>query len=211
MNYTTEISLFSELQTKDGLEKSWCYFYEKYAPLITRFAARKGIPQSETCDILQETMLELYSALPRFKYDRSRGKFRNFVLLITHRKCSRYFAKRQKTPNCADPKEIEDQIGSQVFENSRSAHEPVFDSELQLGMVSEALESLRKKKRISTSSHKAYKKYAIECKRAEAVARELQMSMGQIYRIKNRINKMIQEEIRFSDSLDSEMLDSIQF
>jgi len=205
MSFVTESSLLIDLQ-KHNLERSWSYFYDKYAPLISGFARKRGVPQEDVCDILQETMLELYAALPRFQYDPQKGKFRNFVLLITSRKCARYFEKQRQLPTSTDPVDLEWMrqldVGN-ATDQATSASELEFLSEL-IAMV---LENLRKKKRISDSTYHAYKLYALKNDAAPVIAKKLGMSKGQLYRIKNRINKMIQQEIQSGDYQDCEMVE----
>ena len=204
MNYVTETSLFVGLQS-NGYEKIWSYFYDKYAPLISRFALRTGVPAEDVCDVLQETMLALYMALPSFQYDPKKGKFRNYVLLITSRKCSRYFSKKNKLPVSTDPVDL-DWLRNEEFSNGEIfGQNQASSSEFYIELIAMALDQLKRKKRITTSTYLAYKQYALENEHVSNVTKDLDMTSGQLYRIKNRINQMILEEIQLEDSQDCEI------
>jgi len=207
MNYTTETDLFEGLQGQ-GFEQCWSYFYHKYSRLIVNFSLRKGIPPEDTHDILQETMLDLYMALPTFQYDQTKGKFRNFVIKIASRKCARYFDRKKRHPEPEDPEKFERLLHETDSLPGSDTTGVAADPEIQLILVSDALDMLLEQNSIRKSSYEAYRHYVIENMSAAMVAKKLGMTLGQVYRIKNRINPMLKECLETSDGMDEAMLSS---
>jgi RNA polymerase sigma-70 factor (ECF subfamily) len=65
-----------------GDAESWREFVEIYGPLIMAYA-RKGLEPEAALDVVQEVFIRLLKALPRFEFDRRRGKFRTWLWQIT--------------------------------------------------------------------------------------------------------------------------------
>jgi len=82
---TTRVTLLHKVGSSDEL--AWEQFYAIYWAPIIGYARKLGLQEAEAHDVLQETMVALMKILPDFEYDRKRGKFRNFLLTIVHRKC----------------------------------------------------------------------------------------------------------------------------
>ena len=91
----TRASLLQRI--RDGQQAlAWEDFHAEYSGVIIRYARKLGLNDAQAMDILQETMIELIRVLPKFEYDRQRGRFRNFLLTITHRRILRFFRKQQR-------------------------------------------------------------------------------------------------------------------
>src|SRR5690349_9984870 len=81
----TNETLLERVRKTDAHE-AWKLFYEQYWAVILGYARKLGLNPHQAEEVLQETMVTLMRQLPEFQYDRSRGKFRNFLLTIVHRK-----------------------------------------------------------------------------------------------------------------------------
>ena len=83
----TSTGLLRDLEKGPGATR-WPDFERRYDPVMRRFLAilarTHPLLNPDDCDdIVQETMLTLWRLFPRRVYDRSRGRFRNFLFGVT--------------------------------------------------------------------------------------------------------------------------------
>src|SRR5687768_5591934 len=81
----TRLSLLSRLQDLED-QSSWQRFYDTYRQLIFKVARRAGLNEVEAHDVLQETVIAVAKQIPDFRYDRTQGTFKGWLLTITHRR-----------------------------------------------------------------------------------------------------------------------------
>jgi RNA polymerase sigma-70 factor (ECF subfamily) len=74
----TRPSLLVRLR-KHGDEEAWAEFDKLYCQLILRYCRACGLQPADSEDVRQDVMMSLARALPRFRYDRSRGHFRGYL------------------------------------------------------------------------------------------------------------------------------------
>ena len=77
---------------------SWRRFFEQYWRLIFSFARKCGLQPTDAQDVVQEVVTELFRAMPRFEYDRSRGTFRGWLRTITQNKVADHLARKARQP-----------------------------------------------------------------------------------------------------------------
>lgn len=100
---------------KGPASERWPEFDRKYDPLVRRFLAviervHPSVGGANADDIVQETMIALSRLFPRRAYDRSRGRFRNWlfgvVRMVATKEASREMRRRQaETEGVADAAE----------------------------------------------------------------------------------------------------------
>jgi len=77
--------------------EAWEWFYQRYQPLILRYALKRKLNFSDAEDLVQETLIELIKRLRDFEYDGARGKFRCWVLNLTQWRIINFFQRKQGT------------------------------------------------------------------------------------------------------------------
>src|SRR5438093_186111 len=64
-------------------EAGWRDFFDTYWTLIYGVALQSGLNHSEAQDVVQETLIAVAKQMPAFKYDRSLGSFKGWLLNMT--------------------------------------------------------------------------------------------------------------------------------
>lgn len=82
-NMDTRSSLLVRVRDR-GDAVSWHEFVAIYEPLIFSYARGRVSDESAARDIVQDVFVALLKALPDFKFDRSRGRFRTWLWRVTH-------------------------------------------------------------------------------------------------------------------------------
>ena len=89
---STRISLIGRLQDSHD-DNAWDSFVALYQPLIHNYCRSRGLQEADARDISQNVFYKVGKALPRFDYDPTKGKFRNWLGIITFREMRHYVHK----------------------------------------------------------------------------------------------------------------------
>jgi RNA polymerase sigma-70 factor (ECF subfamily) len=94
---TTHVSLLVRLRDPaDG--EAWRTFVDVYAPLVYSYCRRKGLQEADASDVTQEVLTQVARCIPGFTYDRSKGRFRDWLGTVTRRRLLRFFNGRGQEP-----------------------------------------------------------------------------------------------------------------
>ena len=184
----TRQALLQRLKTP-GAEYAWEDFFQVYWLPIVRYGQKLGLQEADAQDVLQETMIEMIRKLPAFQYDPAKGKFRNFLLTIVHRKVRlaqrRMAARGEKSFEAADG-ESDRPLADKLTAQDR---EVVNEQEVlwQQGLLERALVQMRQDPAIEPRSFAVFQDYAILGRPADEVARRHGLKANAVYQIKNRL------------------------
>ena len=99
---TTRSSVLAAVKDT-GDAAAWARFFDLYAGFVFAIARSKGLSSEDADDIVQGVFSELARKMPTFEYDRTKGKFRSYLLgLINWRVLDKLKAdKRESELNAA--------------------------------------------------------------------------------------------------------------
>ena len=189
---TTKESLLGRLRVENAHE-AWKEFFEAYWGAILRYARKLGLNDDQAKEVLQETMVALMRILPEFTYDRNKGRFRNFLLTIVHRKSLSVLRRmsRQRTVVCDDlitGDLTESLVGRDRAE--REARERWRDS-----LIEEAIHRLRTDPRLGENTFAVFEAYMIEQQPVEKVARRFSLTENAVYQVRNRLLRRLKVDV----------------
>ena len=183
MSIVTSNTLIDKVKRRNN-DEAWSRFYELYAPMIFRYAYKRGCDYTTAEDVLQETMCQLIRYLPSFQYQRQRGKFRSYLFQIVISCLRRRFSGKVETESVdrfADKPQLDipDQYSSALMDQ--------FEKERKMNLIRHAL--LRTQKRVEPNTWKSFELYVLQDgNSAEEVAERLGITdKNSIYQHKNRI------------------------
>src|SRR5436853_7710150 len=94
----TRQSLLNRLKNWDD-KTSWKDFFDTYWKLIYGVARKAGLNDSEAQDVVQETIIAVARKMPEFRYDRSIGTFKGWLLKLTRCRITDHLRKRARQQN----------------------------------------------------------------------------------------------------------------
>jgi RNA polymerase sigma-70 factor (ECF subfamily) len=193
----TNESLISRLNV--DAHDAWREFYQLYWQVILRYARKIGCSETQAHDVLQDTMVVLIRVLPTFVYNRNKGRFRNFLLTIVHRKslAALRSARRQKVQFSIDSIEPSSNIDELSSATPWTPDEE--DSALRHWrecVVESLLEELHQDSAIDERTVRIFDAYAICNRHADEVAAEYGVTTNAVYQIKNRLIRRMHCEAR---------------
>lgn len=85
-------STFADLltQARDPHDQAaWAAFNERYGDFMLRFLLTRGVPLVDAQDLRQDVLIDLWRAMPEFRLDPTRGRFRGYLVTALCRVSSR--------------------------------------------------------------------------------------------------------------------------
>src|SRR5262245_43260467 len=92
----TSLTLLEGIRARDP--QAWRRLSELYAPLVYRWARRKGLKEHDAADIVQSVFQAVFTGIDGFRKDRPSDRFRDWLFIITKRRIADHFRKLQVQP-----------------------------------------------------------------------------------------------------------------
>ena len=192
----TRSSLLQRLENWQDQE-SWREFFDTYGKLIYSVALKAGLSHAEAQDVVQDTVLVVARKIPDFEYDRARGSFKSWLLLITRRRIEKQLKKRLPAKSAgaapagtrsrtATVEKIPDPAGFDL--------EGAWAAEWEKNLSDAAL--ARVKRRVKARHFQMFDLYVLKQWPVREVARALGVSVTQVYVNKHRICSLLKQEVK---------------
>jgi RNA polymerase sigma-70 factor (ECF subfamily) len=182
---STHTSLLARLA--DGRDATaWRDFSERYGKLICGFARRRGLQPADCDDVAQDVLLSLSKALPGFRYDPKRGKFRSFLKTVT---LNVIIDRKRRQPG-RNPQPITDRLPVAADDPEV---EQAWEKEWRQYHLRQAWRAIESE--FNQDDREAFRHYAFGQRDARETAAALRLSIDQVYQAKSRITKRLSEQI----------------
>jgi RNA polymerase sigma-70 factor (ECF subfamily) len=183
---TTHASLLLRLRDGAGTA-AWNEFHERYGGLIRGFARRRGLQAADCEDVVQEVLLSLSKAMPNFRYDPGKGKFRSYLKTVA---LHAIFRKSEQKHGEMALGTLEE--ATRLAEANAAVGE-AWELEWQRYHLDQAMRTLRRE--FNQTEHEAFRHYALDGHDARQTAADLGISVNQVYQAKSRMLKRLEEVI----------------
>lgn len=178
--------------------KRWQQFFDSYWELIHRAARKAGLTESEAQEVVQETLITVAKKIDRLKYDPALGSFKGWLLNITRWRIADQFRKRKnaseqrarsrhgESNETATIERIADPAGFDL--------DAAWDEEWHRNLLQAATE--RVKKKVSARQYQIFDCYVLKEWPVQKVAKELRVSVAQVYLAKHRLSALLKREAK---------------
>jgi RNA polymerase sigma factor (sigma-70 family) len=196
---STHVSLLCALGRDGPKEDAWVVFQAAYRDVILGWCKRRGLSQDAAEDLTQEILIKLLDALPRYKHQPDRGRFRSWLKTVVQNVLSDHQRRQRRRP---EPGAVG---GSTALEQLNDLPSPAAAEELSAAVVNqtsaweaEVLDRVRA--RVEPASWQAFCWRMIELRPAAEVAAELGLTVGAVYKAAERTKRMVIQECRDASS-----------
>jgi RNA polymerase sigma factor (sigma-70 family) len=187
----TRSSLLSRLRDPAD-QAAWREFEDRYRDLIVRFCRSRGLQLADAEDVAQAVLTNLVSAMPRFTYDRQKGRFRDYLF-----RCVRSVLSRR--PDRAPAQLLPDEA-----DRAAPADAQAWEHEWMSHHYRRAVESLRAA--LDAQSLSVFDRSLAGLTPAQ-IAAEFGMGVEAVYkarqRVRARVEQTIADQIAEEDRLDA--------
>ena len=119
----TSTTLLRDL-ANDSQHARWSEFVTRYRPMMEAFM-RERFPSLDADDVIQETLIAVWAALPSYRYaPEEKGYFHNYLTGILRNKALRQLHKEQRQAEIADEMRRSRGDAQQCMENGGRARSP---------------------------------------------------------------------------------------
>jgi RNA polymerase sigma-70 factor (ECF subfamily) len=185
----TSNTLLGRLQHDPADQAAWAEFVRQYGPLIYRWCRRWQLQESDAEDVTQVVLAKLSSKMRTFRYDPGRS-FRAYLkTLARYAWCD--FLESRKQPDAGVG-------GSDVLEllkNVAAGDDLVQQLNEQFDEEILALAQVQVRQRVEPHTWDAFRLTALEGLSGAGAATQLGMKVATVFKAKNKVQKMLQEEI----------------
>ena len=185
--WITTTRVLDDLKTSNDGD-AWNVFYHHFNPMLSNFGKHLGLSDDDAQDVAQKTLMEFIKAFRADKYDRSRGRLKNWlfgiarnVMLDLRKHLPREQLIRDRTTGMSFWESIED---DNVIKHT-------WNTEWRRMVLEYCLERVRMES--DSKVFKAFELYALHDIPSMEVAKQLEMSTAAVYIAKSRVLKKIQE------------------
>ena len=185
----TSLTLLHKLavEVTGGNEASWVRFFDLYTPAIRRFVEWNDHVHDPD-DVVQEVYLKLVEIIRAGKYNPDKARFRTFLALLIRRQLITLY-RQDQARHVADRCSIDD-LTEELSVPSDQREK--IDLSWAKAKHEAAVEHVLTKVAMKAQSRDIYRAYVIEERSVEDVAATFGVTPDIIYKVKNRVNKMIE-------------------
>jgi RNA polymerase sigma-70 factor (ECF subfamily) len=169
-----------------GDREAWRQFVEVYAPLVYKFARRRGLQDADAADLTQDVLQAVAGASKRLVYDPERGTFRAWLYTVARNKLRNLLLARQRRHEDGNPALIDEQPAREEVEQ--------WEREYEQRLFDWAADQVRG--HFQGTTWRAFWMTAVEGRPAADAAAELGLSVGAVYIAKSRVLARLREEIQ---------------
>ena len=114
----TEFIVALNAEDSEDREEAWWIFDARYRNLLERYLRSRGCRDHDIADMCQDVFVSLISALKGFTYDRSRGRFRGYLLRCVQHALAKKMGRDTRAPALLevwDPPAEEDPVWHAIW------------------------------------------------------------------------------------------------
>lgn len=193
---STSTTLLNSLLEQPADQQAWRVFSDRYGPAIHRFARRQGLSEADAEEVVSDTLATFFKAYSTGTYDRSRGRFKNWLFGLTLNRVRAIRRARQRSGTTAAPDELEDRL-------SADQPDPQFEADVDRSLAQQCLDSMRT--RVSPLTYQAFDLYALKGLSVREVAKLLGMDVSAVYVAKSRVLASARKEYERLRDQDDEV------
>ena len=185
----TSLTLLHKLavEVTGGNEASWVRFFDLYTPAIRRFVEWNDHVHDPD-DVVQEVYLKLVEIIRTGKYNPDKARFRTFLALLIRRQLITLY-RQDQARHVADRCSIDDLTEKLSVPSDQREK---IDLDWAKAKHEAAVEHVLTKVAMKAQSREIYRAYVIEERSIEEIAAAFDVTPDIIYKVKNRVNKMIE-------------------
>lgn len=175
-------------------QSSWQEFFDIYWKLIYGVARKAGLSDAEAQDVVQESMVSVAKHMPTFKYNPAVGTFKAWLLTLTRWRIVDQLRKRG--PIVPHHSREGDTARTATVERIADPNSLDLDAIWEVDWKTTVLDATtaRVKRRLDPKKFQIFDFYVNREWPPERVAQTFNVTVNQVYLVKNRVTEMLRDE-----------------
>ncbi len=194
---STSLTLLGLVRQTPANQTAWTQFYHRYGRMIQNWCRRWGLNPHDAEDLSQKVLLQLCRQMAEFQYD-AKGSFRGWLKTIAYRAWCDYLEQQRRNEQGTGDSAILEMLKST---EARDNFLEQIEEEWKRELLVEAMRIV--KARVQPHTWKAFRLMLHKGLSGQEVAEKLDMKVGAVWVAKSKVQKLITEEIRALEKLDT--------
>ena len=167
---------------------AWQTFDARYRPVILAVAGRLGLPEADAEDVAQETMAAFVEGYRRHRYEREKGRLRDWLRGIARHKAQDALRRRSQQEVLV----VDDSDATPFLNRVEDRRiKTICEEEWSKGILRQCLQEVRYE--VAPRTFEAFLLFALQQWPAKRVASHLQISEDVVYQSKSRVLARIRQ------------------
>jgi RNA polymerase sigma-70 factor (ECF subfamily) len=179
----TSAAMLEQMHDPNNPE-AWARFFSRYEKIVRKWCHTCGLQEADADDVTQKIMLILLDEMPQFVYDQAKGRFRDWLRLITRRACYRFLERDESRKY----QPILDDV------QARDDLERSLEHQARIDVLLAAMDEVRG--RVSPRDWGIFRQLSFEGRRGGELAPELGMTVAAVFKAASRVRKRVIEQVR---------------
>lgn len=171
---------------------AWRELDARYRPILMALARRAGLSEADAADAVQEALTDFFRSYRENRYDRSRGRLRQWLIGIARLKFADV-RRAHARPGGAGAAPLETSLPESATDADWSS---AWEAEQRASILAGALEQLRASEKIAEHTLKAFELAALQNVPAAEVAEQLGLTPQEVYLAKSRCLERVRAIIK---------------
>ncbi len=201
------------LRLKDRSDDAWEEFVEIYEQALYRFCCSRGLQEADARDVTQDVLSAVERRIDTWKNDPSKGSFRGWLFRVARNVAVDKLIELSKKISASGDTRVIQALAEHP--DSTEQQQSAFWFEYRRALFNWAAEKV--KPEVNTKTWQAFWLTAIEGRKPDQVAKEVDMSIGGVYtskcrvvaRIKAMISKLDVDQFTGEDLIEEIRVQSI--
>ena len=185
----TSLSLLNRLRHAPEPE-AWNRLARMYAPLIRSWLRKYDVQDSDADDLVQEVLLAVSKDLGKFDHGGRSGAFRAWLKKILVNRLRNFWRARDRRPQARGDSDIEARLAQ--LDDPASEMSQIWNRQHDRLVVRQLLALAEPY--FSPNTWQAFYQVALKGKRADVVAKELEISVNAVFIAKSRVLNRLRQE-----------------
>lgn len=175
----TRLSLLVRVQDPRDTD-AWGEFLDIYEPMIYRVARRRGLQDADARDVTQEVLTAVANALSDWNPE-GPGTFRGWLYRIARNRAVNVLVRQSRHPRATGDSHIRHVLEGQSDDDA----DELIEEEYRRQLFRQAAGVIRSE--FTESTWLAFWKTAVDGRPVQAIAAEMEMSVGAVYTARSRV------------------------
>lgn len=192
----TSASLIASIRDS-GNADAWRDFERVYRPVIFRIARAKGLQYADAFDLTQQVLVSVSAAIDRYQVREGGPPFRNWLSRITRNAILKAVTRKPRD-QASGGTEVLDLLSD--IEAGDEETKALIQLEYRREIFKCASEQVRDE--VQPATWLAFELSLIQGRSMEHVAKQLNLSVGNVYAARSRVMKKLKETVRQMELID---------
>jgi len=172
------------LRLRSGADQTgWSEFVRLYEPLLTTFVRRSCVPEQDVPDVVQNILMRLIRALPRFEYAPDRGRFRAWLGVVCRTAIVDWWRNRPHTVSLP---------ASLATELPSAESDAAWEIAHRRHVLRHAMAAVQNQ--VSSNAWLCFERYVLCGQPVESVAAAFQLTPAAVYVITSRVRARLRQK-----------------